>query len=159
MWEIWESYKRVTKVIPTWPAWSSDQCVRIWSQSVQNCRLEDKKTVSSYTHLMRYDHLKKELCHHKAGPPLFSSEVNLVEDWNFAPFSSQTHRFRDMTVLRFCNVLSVGFLWTLTPPYRHAIGRIRKAIAPYLTTQRPFKFQVDYVKTEWEIDAQKTPVE
>ena len=24
---------------------------------------------------------------------------------------------------------------------------------------RVFKFQVDYVKTEWEIDAQKTPVE
>ena len=40
-----------------------------------NCRLEDKKTVSSYTQFMRNDHLKKKLCHHKEGPPLFSSTV------------------------------------------------------------------------------------
>ena len=60
---------RVTKVVPMWPVWPSDQCVQTWNRSVQNYGLEDRKTVSSDAQFPRYDHFEKKLCHHEEGPP------------------------------------------------------------------------------------------
>ena len=45
--------------------------MQICSRSVQNCGVENRKTVSSDAQFMRYDHLKKKLCHHEEGPSLF----------------------------------------------------------------------------------------
>ena len=82
MWYLCDQYDRVNNVCK----YEVDRC---------NTGLEDRKTVSSDAQFMRYDHLKKKLCHHEEGPSLFQVEL---QDRNFASFSSQKHRFRDMTV-------------------------------------------------------------
>ena len=56
----------------------------------------------------------------------------------------------------------MGFLWPLTPPYRDPIGRIAKKsyrTLPDYPMTIVVKFQVDHVKIQWEIDAQKTALE
>ena len=54
------------------------------------------------------------------------------------------------------------FLWPLTPPYKDTIGRIAwksYSTLPDYQLTIVVKFQVDHVKIQWEIDAQKTAVE
>ena len=60
-------------------------------KSVKNCGLDIEKTVSSDAQFPRSDHFKKKICHHEKGPPLFSTLERRY---------SQTHSFRDMTILR-----------------------------------------------------------